>query len=77
MGQYIVDFYCPARNLAIEVDGSVHDEEGVWAYDAMRQHALEEQGVVLIRFRNQEVLGASDTELIARVLSALPPVRLQ
>ena len=76
-GQYIVDFYCPARRLAIEVDGSVHDEESVCAYDAMRQHALEEQGIALIRLQNEDVLAASDAELIARVLSALPPARLR
>ena len=74
LGQYIVDFYCPARRLAIEVDGSVHDGEAVWAYDAMRQHTLEERGIALIRLRNEEVFSTGDAQIIARILGASPPI---
>ncbi len=51
---FIVDFYCPAAKLIIEVDGSSHDytvEE-----DAVRQEYLESLGLRVIRFKNEEVL---------------------
>jgi very-short-patch-repair endonuclease len=31
IGSYIVDFYCPAKHLAIEIDGDSHEEHV--AYD--------------------------------------------
>ena len=36
VGAYILDFYCPAARLAIEVDGAVHDEPSVLARDSRR-----------------------------------------
>ena len=35
---FIVDFYCPAYRLVVEVDGSVHD--GIAAFDAARDAEL-------------------------------------
>jgi very-short-patch-repair endonuclease len=29
MGRFVLDLYCPAAKLAIEVDGSVHDAQAV------------------------------------------------
>ncbi len=51
---FIVDFYCSAAQLVVEVDGAIHHysvEE-----DAMRQEFLESQGLRVIRFTNDEVL---------------------
>jgi very-short-patch-repair endonuclease len=39
-GQYVLDFYCPACRLVIEVDGAVHDVAEVQERDARRQAAL-------------------------------------
>ena len=50
---YIVDFYCPEINLALEVDGSVHEETDVYDYE--RQKALERLGVHFIRFYDQDI----------------------
>src|SRR6476620_6765642 len=51
---FIVDFYCHKAGLVIEVDGDIHDlqqeEYGV------REKALSEMGLRIIRFRNHEVL---------------------
>jgi len=50
---YIVDFYCHELNLAIEVDGSSHDNK--YEYDISRQRVLERLGVRFIRFENNDV----------------------
>ncbi|NNE76821.1 MAG: DUF559 domain-containing protein [Pricia sp.] len=53
--QYIVDFYCKDLQLAIEVDGSVHFEDGQQEKDAFRQKRLESLGVYVIRFSDLDV----------------------
>ncbi len=52
---YILDFYCHALRLAIEVDGSIHLKEEVKAHDIIRQQLLEEDGLIVLRFTNNEV----------------------
>lgn len=53
--QFIVDFYCKSLALAIEVDGSVHDDEAVQERDEARQIRLEGLGVRFLRFSDDEV----------------------
>ena len=53
--QFIVDFYCKALSLAVEIDGSVHDSEAAQAYDAERQTRLEGLGIRFLRFRDEAV----------------------
>lgn len=50
---YIVDFYCPKLNLAIEVDGSVHEYSEL--EDKERQKELEKHGVHFIRFLDHDI----------------------
>ncbi|MGN6163632.1 MAG: endonuclease domain-containing protein [Flavisolibacter sp.] len=52
---YILDFYCHALRLAIEVDGSIHMQEEVKNNYEQRQKQLEEQGLVFLRFTNSEI----------------------
>lgn len=53
---YIVDFYCPAINLVIECDGGQHyTDEGLDA-DRIRDEALTQQGLVILRFDNGKIL---------------------
>ncbi|MDZ7759806.1 MAG: DUF559 domain-containing protein [Desulfovermiculus sp.] len=40
LGPYIVDFYCPAESLVIELDGEVHNDSMRQEYDAERQEFL-------------------------------------
>ena len=54
MLNYIVDFYCHEIGLAIEIDGSIHDNQ--FLYDAKRQGEIEKRGVQFIRFKNEDVL---------------------
>ena len=55
IGEYIVDFYCHAAKLVIEIDGSQHyDPEGV-AYDAKRTAYLNSLGLQVVRFSNADI----------------------
>jgi len=54
---YIIDFYCPELKLAVEIDGSIHDENEQMEYDKNRQEYLENFGVEFIRIKNEELLG--------------------
>jgi very-short-patch-repair endonuclease len=56
IGNYIVDFYCPSENLAIELDGEQHyTSEGI-VYDTRRTEFLNSKGIRVIRFENSEIL---------------------
>ncbi len=49
LGPYILDFYCDAARLAVEVDGGVHHTEAQAAHDTCRDRWLAEQGVRTLR----------------------------
>jgi very-short-patch-repair endonuclease len=53
IGKYIVDFFCPRLMLAIEIDGSSHENRT--AEDQARQRALEKGGVRFLRFTDEDV----------------------
>lgn len=52
---YVVDFYCPAVKLAIEVDGATHITDEELEYDRKRQNAIENIGITFLRFTNEEI----------------------
>ena len=56
-GRYILDFYCAAAKLAIEVDGHSHDGHVAAKADATRGHFLRSQGVATLRVPVSAVLG--------------------
>jgi very-short-patch-repair endonuclease len=56
IGNYVVDFYCPAAKLVIEVDGGQHFEAQNAEYDRRRDEFLKSQGLNVIRFTNLDVL---------------------
>ena len=51
--QFIVDFYCHELMLAIEIDGSSHNDK--YDYDMDRQSKLQDLGVKFIRFDDLDV----------------------
>ncbi|QJD80665.1 endonuclease domain-containing protein [Spirosoma rhododendri] len=55
-GYFIVDFYCQAYRLVIELDGSVHNSPEARLADEEREGVLRDLGVLVIRFSNDEVL---------------------
>ncbi|WP_412069173.1 endonuclease domain-containing protein [Rubrivirga sp. IMCC43871] len=73
IGSYVLDFYCPAERLAIEVDGGIHHDPARAAYDSTRQRWLEDQGLRVVRYSNEEVLSHVDLVLAAIAASFLTP----
>lgn len=53
---YILDFYCPEIQLAVELDGGQHATVKGVENDAQRTAYLAEKGIKLIRFWNHEVM---------------------
>ena len=53
--EFILDFYCPQAELAIEIDGDSHYEDDSPKYDAERSRKIESHGIRIIRFTNNEV----------------------
>jgi very-short-patch-repair endonuclease len=51
---FIVDFYCHKADLVIEVDGDIHDLQQ--EEDIRREKALNELGLQVVRFKNEEVV---------------------
>ncbi len=56
VGRYILDFYCDAANLAVELDGGQHYEEAGQLHDAQRTEYLEGFGIKVLRFSNLDVM---------------------
>ncbi|HVU40748.1 MAG TPA: endonuclease domain-containing protein [Xanthobacteraceae bacterium] len=56
VGRYILDFYCPAIRLAVEVDGGQHNEPRHHADDERRTQVLRNKGITVLRFWNNDVL---------------------
>jgi very-short-patch-repair endonuclease len=55
IGPYVVDFFCPAAHLIIELDGGHHNDDETAARDRKRQLWLEQEGYRIIRFWNSEI----------------------
>jgi very-short-patch-repair endonuclease len=53
--RFIIDFYCAAAKLCIEIDGDSHYEQNQEEYDKARTVFLEELGYRVIRFTNRDV----------------------
>jgi very-short-patch-repair endonuclease len=61
---YIVDFYCHAAGLVVEVDGEIHEDRK--EEDERRDQVLQQKGLRTLRFSNGEV-----TENIPEVLKQI------
>jgi very-short-patch-repair endonuclease len=55
VANYILDFYCPAEKLAIELDGEGHNDIIQADYDNERDLFLNHCGIKVLRFENKEV----------------------
>ncbi len=56
IGKYIVDFYCPALKLIIEIDGDSHAEESARKNDVQREEYFRKLGFRIIRYQNRDIL---------------------
>ena len=76
IGNYIVDFFGPAVNLAIEVDGAQHFEDENMRLDTERTIYLNALGIRVIRFDNHQVLTRLDdvvAEVYGVIAARIPP----
>ena len=52
---FIVDFYCHAAGVVIEVDGGIHQQQQQAEYDSARDAALAQRGLRILRVTNDDV----------------------
>ena len=64
---FVLDFYCTAARLAIEVDGFAHDSAPAAKSDAARSQFLRSQGVATLRVPAKVVLTDIDAA-VARIV---------
>lgn len=58
IGTYILDFYCPAKKLAVELDGGFHRKRR--EYDEDRTEFLKSLNIKVMRFWNKEAVDDID-----------------
>ena len=62
---YVLDFYCPAVKLAVELDGSGHGYRLRETRDQAREEFLARQEIAVVRFWNHQVRKELDSVLQA------------
>ncbi len=60
--EFIVDFYCPAAKLVLEIDGTHHLNADHYEKDQARDLRLEAIGIFVLRISNQQV--NSDIDIV-------------
>jgi very-short-patch-repair endonuclease len=63
IANYIVDFYCHECKLAVELDGYHHKNDDVKEYDKARTALLNEYGITVLRFWNEEIIEETEAVL--------------
>ncbi len=64
VGPYILDFYCPAERLAVELDGAAHDSIDAREYDRERDLFIACFEIKVLRFENQWVFLETEAVLM-------------
>lgn len=54
--RYILDFYCPEKKVAIEIDGENHFEEAQREYDDIRTGFLNSAWIKVVRYTNEDIM---------------------
>ena len=70
LGRYIADFYCHKARLIIELEGDVHLNFDQKQYDLVRKNVIEQLGMQVLYFDNDDVIHELDAVLI-RITEAL------
>jgi very-short-patch-repair endonuclease len=58
---FIADFYCAKIKLVIEIDGSIHDITEYQEHDRGRSEILNDFGITVIRFTNEQIIEEIDS----------------
>ena len=59
-GEHVLDFYCPAAKLCVELDGSQHYSQDGLKSDVERDDDLRDHGIEVVRYSNAEFLRNTD-----------------
>lgn len=77
--RYILDFYCHEKQLAIEIDGKIHNSQK--EYDRYRDEFLESIGIQTLRIKNEDVINNMEfvveiikVKLSGRRMRLVPPL---
>lgn len=71
IGIHVLDFYCPAAHLAIELDGASHfTPDGEYNDERRTEYLWKEHGIRVLRFENKLVFEQTENviETIRRAL---------
>ena len=60
---FIADFYCDELKLIIEVDGSIHENQGQANYDYFRDGLLKSKGYHILRIDNLSAIKYTEATL--------------
>jgi len=60
INRFIADFYCPKIKLIIEIDGKIHDIPEYLNHDIGRSDFLNDFGITVIRFTNEQIQNEID-----------------
>ena len=71
---FIADFYCHIKKLIIEIDGGYHQIPEQYEYDRNRDYELEELGLKILHFTNEQVLFDIENTLKAIDNELSPPL---
>jgi type I restriction-modification system DNA methylase subunit len=69
---FILDFYCAEAKLGIEIDGGYHSRTEQKEYDETRTKIINEYGIRIIRFVNEQVLQNTE-QVLKDIVSASSP----
>jgi very-short-patch-repair endonuclease len=72
---FVADFYCEQAQIAVELDGGVHDDEDAKAEDARREIVSKAGGIKTIRFKNADV--EADAESVTGKIAELCRLNLK
>ncbi len=74
IGAYVLDFYCPAAKLCVEVDGASHDSAAAAEHDARRDAWSGDRGMRVLRIPASAVLDDAQLEaVLAQIAAAAAP----
>ena len=67
IGRFVVDFYCHAAGLVVEIDGGIHEQQ--FESDKEREEKLIGLGLQVLRFKNEEIMNDL-ANVLARIADA-------
>lgn len=68
---YVIDFYCPRQKIGIELEGGIHNKRDVKIYDDYRKRYIQQFGIKLLFFTNDEITNDLNNVLKSISLSFL------